>query len=287
MRFLFFLFLPCLGFAQTTDPYNGVRVALFGAQSILSTPPLPTLEGGGKSVTTVQVGYFTAKAKNPIETVTYDGDFSGGSAGLSYTGKSQGRNNFFALVMFGQVNGSMESRDSFVVNTTKLSDVVTDTSIMAFGTSFRFSGTESGAISAGILLAPVIINLKTSFKVTTNGVLDPKEYSSNPTIYGGIIGLQYKIRIDNILFLPYALYMYEFSDRCKVMDATAAPPAYSYGTSRCTDFTKVDLPASFSAVGFNLGYKSLNINVYSQMSNDASMNFISGQQYNVSFSLGL
>ena len=281
------IFAPDLQ-AQDLDPLTGVRVSLASTQALLAVPPLPSLETEGRSTFSVSGSYLKASTAVVLdETLYYDGKFEGAAFGIGYTSRSFGRLNYFWMLVANHLSGSIDVNQADGTTLGTLKDISTQGYSGAGGASYRFIGDNKSPFAAGFFFGPAFMYFKNEFKlqVQQSGVqaAEVPVYSSSPLILGALGGLQLKLRLGNLLIIPYGLYVSELSEKCKSYSST------NNDTSLDCEGTpgKINMPGSFAAFGLNLGYKAIRLNAYSSTSNDPTMKNIKVNQYQLSYAWGL
>ena len=158
--------------ATKLDPLIGVRMSQLITQTVLASPPQPSLVRTREHHLIPQVSYLIAEAEdstpNEIGSMSYNGKFSGWTAGLGFTESTQTKLSYYGFAIASRSSGSITIYDNYSgsTNTNKLSDMNNSSYSIAGGLSYRLWDVKSFPISLGILLGPFASRFDSSFNIT-------------------------------------------------------------------------------------------------------------------------
>ncbi len=294
---LFLIFILCGRVEAKTalDPLIGMRVSLLASQTLLGTPPLPSMRYD-RSHVTIQGSYLSVSAKEQqnatansedFTEIHYNGVFKGGALGLGYTSKAANGVGYFVFGVANYLSGDLDIYSPGSSSASgHLKDMKNLGASMAAGLNWSiWNSSKIVPMSLGFLLGPTASYFNSTFHITTDSANTNYNYETHPTLIGGLVGLQSGMSLGDIFINPYALYYSDSSDHCKPYDTDNPTDAGGDPTSSCGNRGRfVELNGSFSAYGVNLSFKRLTLNVYSYVPKSSAMSSLDITSYQLVYS---
>ena len=267
------------------DPLVGARVSVASMQSILAAPPLPNFEKSDMTTVTFQEGYVTGQLLNLESSQLYYGNLYGSSTGVGFTSPSFGAFSAFAMVATSKLTGTIYGLSSDHTQEWWLRNLTTTTTAFTAGLAVRLIGDNTSPFAAGIFVGPTFMNMASRFHFDVPSIsFLSKDYVSEPHSQGVTVGAIVKLRVHNVMVMPYGLSLIETTDKCK---SFTTPNSGDVWPACNGDDRKASLPVSFNAVGVNVGYRDFQTNVYLKVNRDSSLANTRVVQYQLSYALGL
>jgi hypothetical protein len=249
----------------------GATMSVVIAQQMLAAPPLPSLEGGVRTIAP-QYGFVSVKQEftEPIPTggtFNTEGSVSGNTAGLSLMIPTKGDFGFFAFGLGSRITGKSDSFQDGVASYS-ITDVKSDTLALAGGVSYRLIGDEDSLLAFGVYGGPAMLKISSTSKFTPSGSFgggSSAEFSFNPQFVGLYNGFQLSVRLGKFIVNPYVVMFQEGeSDKCQDISSTGTDTNNNAAAFTCDGQPgKVETYASFLGYGLFLAYKAFRVNVYS------------------------
>ncbi|MES2965407.1 MAG: hypothetical protein V4760_16110, partial [Bdellovibrionota bacterium] len=212
--------------AFATSPMFGATMSVVIAQQMLAAPPLPSLEGGERTIAP-QYGYVSVKQAftEPVPTggtFNTTGGVSGNTAGLSLMIPTKGDWGFFLFALGSRITGKSDAFQDGVA-TYSITDVKSDTLAGAGGVSYRLIGDDDSILALGVYGGPAFIKISSSSKFTSSGnfgASSEAEFTFDPQFTGLYNGLQLSVRFGKLVVNPYLVMFQESGDRCQPISST-------------------------------------------------------------------
>lgn len=293
------LFFPLIGacslialpaYSAAPDPLTGVRVSLIGLQTVLASPPLPSLDIENRGEATFQLAYLKARV-NDSYSVAAQGDdspstgrargsFKGYGFGIGLTTSARHDFGFYGFGIYNSINGDLRISTDGFPTALNLADMKNTGAAFATGVSLRLIGTKKNALSMGIFAGPTLSYFTSTFKAASEDTsVATVDYSATPSTYGAMGGVQMGVTIAKVYLNPYAIYYRDLSDGCKDFNPGGATP-----NSECSGrLNALKLPLSFGVYGINVGFYNLFITAYSQLENHETLETIDLTKFQISY----
>lgn len=271
-----FFSLSCWA-SSSIDYSTGVRISIGAAQTLLVSPPLPSLESTGGYILTPQLGTTKVKTEGkenvpalttpPTAAFSYNylGELNGTSGGIALTINTKSPLNGFIFLIDSTLTGQIDS-DMTGINAFSLKNINTHVQAGALGIGYRLWGEAKSPFSVGLFAGPSVMKVTSSFDVP--GVT----FNMNPTINAAYYGLQVNLRLNKILINPYFVVLSDLSDTCRTVTASIA------GNYPCTE-----LDSGFSGYGLFLGYGGFRFKAMSSISNSSTLSDLIISNYLLSY----
>ncbi|MGZ3706461.1 MAG: hypothetical protein ACXWP1_11775, partial [Bdellovibrionota bacterium] len=216
MLFLGLLFValapPANAFTQL-DPITGTRISEYVTQSILGSPPLPSLTDDKKHHLKPQASYLVMVTDDATTapdgaSTYYGGAFKGGTAGLGYAQNNKQKLSLYGFGLFNRVSGSINSTivsPGGAASTVDLTNMVSSGYSLFLGGSYRLWSEKTFPLLIGLLAGPF------ASKFTSDLDEGQYHYSASALIFGAAIGIQAYLKVFGIKFNPYYFYYTDFS----------------------------------------------------------------------------
>lgn len=257
--------------AHATSPMFGATMSVVIAQQMLAAPPLPSLEGGVRTVAP-QYGIVSVKQQftEPISTggtFHTEGSVSGNTAGLSVVIPTKGDFSFFVFGLGSRITGKSDAYQDGVA-TYSITDVKSDTFALAGGVGYRLIGDEDSLLAFGVYGGPAMLKISSTSNFTPSGGFgggSSAEFSFDPQFVGLYSGFQLSVRLGKFVVNPYVVMFQEGdSQKCQSISSTGTNPSNNAAAFTCDgEPGKVETYASFLGYGLFLGYRAFRVNVYS------------------------
>lgn len=261
--------------ASAQNPAYGAHVSVQIMQQLLVAPPLPSLEGGHKSVAPIG-GYVTAA---PVESVAgpdgaedarTTGEFQGFFGGLGLTTASKGDITYFVFGIASSVTGEMLSNDSGGFHA---KDVKSTGLAAVSGIAYRIFGDKTSATGLGLFGGPGLISINSSLNIEPASGGEPTAFTTSPNFLGAYTGVQFKVRIGKVLINPYVVNLITLDGTCRDVNVGKSGSVSSTSLKCRNGNAGFDVPSGFLGAGLFAGYGRFRFNILAQnLTADPNMN---------------